>query len=230
MIIVGHRGACGHAPENTLKSFAKAAEMGCQRVEFDVHLSRDGVPVVIHDDTLDRTTNGRGPVRSLTLSELKRLDAGQGESIPTLVEVMDFCREEVDLQVELKGQGCPPVVADLLKKRWDPKRVVVTSFDLFMLKEFSVIVPEIAVGLLNKDPKLDMVKIAHAGGHRWIGPRFDVVSSAGVNQAHEAGLLVYVYHVNDRKVAREIAAWGVDAIGTDYPEIASSLVREGDAP
>jgi glycerophosphoryl diester phosphodiesterase len=230
MIIVGHRGACGHAPENTLKSFAKAVEMGCQRVEFDVHLSRDGVPVVIHDDTLDRSTNGKGPVRSLTLAELKRLDAGEGESIPTLTEVMDFCREKVDLQIELKGQGCPPAVADLLSKRWDPKRVVVTSFDLSMLAEFAVIMPGIAVGLLNKDPKLEMVKVALSGGHRWIGPRFDAVTRVRVNLAHGAGLLVYVYHVNERKVARKIVSWGVDAMGTDYPEIASGLIEEGEAP
>jgi len=230
MIIVGHRGACGHAPENTLASFAKAIEMGCQRVEFDVHLSRDGVPVVIHDATVDRTTNGKGSVRSLSLEDLKRLDAGQGDSIPTLMEVMDFCRGKVDLQIELKGEGCPPAVAGLLDQRRDSKKVVVTSFDLSMLRDFAAILPEVAVGLLNKDPKLDMVRVALDGGHRWICPRHDVVSRAWVTQAHEAGLLVYVYHVNDRKGAGEIVPWGVDAIGTDYPEIAYGLTREGETP
>src|SRR4030067_2463012 len=87
MLIVGHCGALGHAPENTLKSFAKAIALGCGRVEFDVHLSQDGIPMVIHDSTLDRTTNGKGPVRGLPLAELKKLDAGDGEPIPTLVEV-----------------------------------------------------------------------------------------------------------------------------------------------
>ncbi len=224
MIIVGHRGACGHAPENTLKSFARAIEMGCQRVEFDVHLSRDGTPVVIHDATVDRTTNGEGAVRSLSLTELKRLDAGQGESIPTLMEVIDFCRGKVDLQIELKGEGCPPAVAGVLNRCWDPKKVVVTSFNLSMLKDFAAILPEVAVGLLNKDPNRDMVRVALDGGHRWICPRYDVVSRAWVAQAHKVGLLVYVYHVNDREVARKIAPWGVDALGTDYPEIAYGLM------
>jgi glycerophosphoryl diester phosphodiesterase len=223
MVIVGHRGACGHAPENTLKSFAKAIELGCQRVELDVHLSEDEVPVVIHDPNLDRTTNGKGPVNRLPLVELKKLDAGEGESIPTLVEVMDFCRGKAELQIELKDPDCPSAVAELIRERQDRKNMVVTSFDLPLLNKFAALMPDVPAGLLNKDPDLDMVTVAREHHHRWICPHFNAVTPELVTEAHQAGLLVYAYHVKDRQIANRLALWGVDAIGTDFPEIASDL-------
>lgn len=223
MIVVGHRGARGHAPENTLKSFAKAIEMGCQRVEFDIQLSADGMPVVIHDPMLDRTTNGRGPVRELSLAELKKLDAGEGESIPTLIEALRFCKGKADVQVELKDSECPAVVADLLKSEWGSEKLVVTSLEVPTLLRFAALMPGIPMGHLNNDPNHDMVVAALEQGHRWICPRCDVVTQEGVGRAHGAGLLVYVYHVNDRETAERTAAWGVDAIGTDFPEIALDL-------
>lgn len=227
MLIVGHRGACGHAPENTLKSFAKALEMGCQRVEFDIQLSKDKVPMVIHDSTLDRTTNGKGPVNALPLAELKKLDAGEGESIPTLDEAMDFCRGKCSLQIELKDPDCPSVVAGMVSDRWGRQDVVITSFALSLLEQFAILLPGVPCGLLNKDPGLDMVAVAREHEHPWIGPRFDIVTRALVARAHDAGLLVYAYHVNDRRIASQIALWGVDAIGTNFPEIVPGLSSSG---
>jgi glycerophosphoryl diester phosphodiesterase len=225
MIVVGHRGACGHAPENTLKSFAKAIEMGCQRVEFDVHLSQDGIPVVIHDPTVDRTTNGKGSVNSFRLVDLKKLDAGEGEQVPILAEVMDFCRGKAEIQIELKDPDSPSAVADLIKEGWGLKDVVVTSFDLSLLKQFAKQMPGIPLGLLNKDPNLDMVSVALGHGHQWICPRFDLATRGLVDKAHQAGLLIYVYQVNDRKTATEIDSWNVEAIGTDFPELVFNLPR-----
>ncbi|MGH7774369.1 MAG: glycerophosphodiester phosphodiesterase [Candidatus Binatia bacterium] len=224
MDIVGHRGACGHAPENTLKSFAKAIELGCQRVELDVHVSADGAPVVIHDETLDRTTNGKGSVRTLTLAELEKLDAGGGERIPALAEVMELCRGKVALQIELKDSTSPPLVAQLIEKEWDRKRVVVTSFNLSLLDEFATLIPDIPLGLLNRNPALDMIATAKEHGHRWICPRFNIVSHDLVNRAHDVGLLVYVYHVNQQQIAEDLILWRVDAVGTDYPELVSGLL------
>lgn len=221
MVIVGHRGACGYAPENTLKSFSKALELGCLRVELDVHVSADGVPVVIHDSTLDRTTDGRGPVRNQTLRDLKRLDAGEGEQIPTLLEVMELCREKAELQIELKDPLAPPLVARLIQKNWNPEKAVITSFDRLLLAEFGALLPEIPRGLLARDPSLDLVVIAREQGHRWICPRQNIVNRSLVQSAHAARIQVYVYHVNDARIARELFLWGVDAIGTDYPDLLS---------
>jgi glycerophosphoryl diester phosphodiesterase len=224
MDIVGHRGACGHAPENTMKSFAKAIALGCQRVELDVHVSADGIAVVIHDGTVDRTTNGKGAVQSLTLAELKGLDAGEGQKIPTLAEVMRFCRQKVDLQIELKANRSPPLVAELIDRVWGRKRVVVTSFHLSLLDEFASLLPDIPLGLLNLKPDIDMNAIAKERGHRWICPRSSIVRRALVDRAHSEGLLVYVFHVNDREIAKDLIGWSVDAIGTDYPEMVSEVL------
>lgn len=230
MDIVGHRGACGHAPENTLRSFAKAIALGCQRVELDIHLSADRVPVVIHDQTVDRTTNGKGAVRELTLAQLKSLEAGEKESIPTLLEVMDLCRGRAELQIELKEPDSPPPVAGLIREYWEPEKAVITSFQLSLLDAFAALMPHIPRGLLNRDPNLDMIALARRHRHLWICPRFSIVSEDLVGRAHEARLLLYVYHVNDRDLARELIRWGADALGTDYPEMVFGVLSALEKP
>lgn len=219
MEIVGHRGACGHAPENTRKSFAKAIELGCQRVELDVRVSKDGALIVIHDATVDRTTNGKGAVSDKLLQEIKQLDAGEGERIPTLLEVMKLCHGKVGLQIELKASGTPALVADHLIRHWSPEKAVVTSFSLELLDEIGRLMPQTARGLLNRDPSVDMVDIALRHDHRWICPHFNVVNQGLVEHAHAAGLLVYVYHVNRADHVLDLMQFGVDAVGTDFPEL-----------
>ena len=222
--IVGHRGACGHAPENTLKSFARAIELGCQRVEMDVYVSADLIPVVIHDPTLDRTTDGKGPVAAMTFAQLKQLDAGDGEKIPSLAEVMHLCRGRVAIQVELKGRGSPALVARQIEEPWGRHNVVITSFELSLLDEFSRILPALPLGLLNKNPTLDMIAIALERRHQWICPRFDIVDGDLVGRAHEARLFVYAYHVNDPQAGARLIGWHLDAIGTDHPEMVANLL------
>lgn len=229
MDIVAHRGACGHAPENTLKSFAKAIALGCQRIELDVQVSADGIAIVMHDETLDRTTNGRGRVDALTLAELKMFAAGQGEIIPTLQEAMELCRGKVEMQIELKARSSPPLVADLIKRVWRSDHAVITSFQLSLLDEFARLIPDIQLGLLNNNIDLDMVTVAKEHRHDWICPRVDIVTQQLVQNAHASALRVYVYHVNEDDAARKLISWGVDAIGTDYPEIVSKLVSATEA-
>lgn len=226
MEIVGHRGACGYAPENTLRSFAKAIELGCDRAELDVHVSLDQVPVVIHDDTVERTTNGKGLVSSLTVSQLKALDAREGEKIPTLCEVMDLCRKKIGLQIELKGKASPPLVADLVQKDWGLDGLVITSFDLSLLTQFAALLPAVPLGLLNKDGRCDMIATGQENRHAWICPRFDIVTSDLVTKAHDKGLRVYAYHVNKSELARALFGWGTDAIGTDFPDVVRHAVLD----
>jgi len=221
MEIVGHRGACGYAPENTLKSFSRAIDMGCQRVEMDIQVSKDRVPVIMHDERVDRTTGGKGLVGELTLAELKSLDAGDGERIPTLEEVIELCRGKIALQIELKAKNSPALVAALVERRTGSDSLVVTSFDLALLRQFAALLPPVPLGLLNRDANLDMIATAVENRHRWICPRFDIATQPLVAAAHGSGLLVYVYHVIERRLASQFMDWGVDAIGTDFPDLLS---------
>lgn len=224
MEIVGHRGACGYAPENTLKAFAKAIELGCDRAELDVHVSLDHVPVVIHDEALERTTNGQGPVSNLTVAQLKALNAGEGEQIPTLREVMDLCRGKIGLQIELKAKSSPSLVADLVQKDWGLDNLVITSFDLSLLTQFATLLPAVPLGLLNRDERFDMITTAQEHGHGWICPRFDIATADLVTKAHAKRLWVYVYHVNKPEIAHNLLGWGADAIGTDFPDLVRRVV------
>jgi glycerophosphoryl diester phosphodiesterase len=180
--------------------------------------------VVIHDPNVERTTNGRGDVKELTLSELKQLDAGDLEQIPTLLEVMELCRGRIDLQIDLKDPNSPIPVAELIRSHWEPASSVITSFDLALISEFGRLMPLVPRGLLNRKANLDMVVVAQEHGHRWICPRSDIVVQELVQKAHAAALRVYVYHVNDRKLAQKLTSWRVDAIGTDDPAMLSELL------
>ena len=134
---IGHRGAAGHAPENTQASFRKAIELGCDMTELDVHVCASGDVVVIHDETLDRTTNGKGNVSDHTLTELKQLDAGKGEQIPLLQEVLELLKDRIMLNIELKGLGTAEPVYKIVKKTgWSNQDLTVTSFNRDMLTEY----------------------------------------------------------------------------------------------
>jgi glycerophosphoryl diester phosphodiesterase len=221
--IVGHRGASGHAPENTLASFALAAEMGADMVECDVHLSADGIPVVIHDDALERTTDGRGPVTAHTLAQLKTLDAGRGERIPTLDELLAWCRDRVPLSIEIKNgpiyhQGLPDQVVELLRKHRMVERATVISFDHFALRRAKELEPRLAVGTLFAARPIDGPAIARAAGADALLPHWAFATREVVEPAHAAGLAVSVWTVNEESALRAVVEAGVDAIATDYPD------------
>src|SRR5215469_16982173 len=133
--VVGHRGAMGHSPENTMASFERGLELGADWIELDVHLSRDGALIVIHDETLERTTNGHGLVRDHSLAELKQLDAGDGERIPTLDEVLDWAKQRntvIDIEIKnapLYYEGVEQAVVDVLLRHDMVEQVIVISFD-----------------------------------------------------------------------------------------------------
>lgn len=147
---IGHRGATGHAPENTLASFRKAVELGCDMTELDVHVCASGEVVVIHDEKVDRTTNGKGLISELSLAELKRLDAGEGEEIPTLEEVLGVLTDKIMLNIELKGLGTAKPVHELIRKTgWRNENLTVTSFNWDMLSDYTELDPEARIGVLT---------------------------------------------------------------------------------
>lgn len=233
---VGHRGAKGHAPENTLASFNLAVQMGVQAVETDVHFSRDGEIVLIHDHTVDRTTDGHGFVKELTVAQLKELDAGAwyggqfaGERILTLAEFLAWAHgQNVGVALEVKnGPIYYPGIAEktlrLVREYEMLDKAILISFDHFVVREAKMIEPRVATGILYAGRLVDPVAAARAAGADSLNPAWAFVTPDLVQQAHDAGLAVSPWCPNDLESLRYLDALGVDSIGTDYPDLLAQL-------
>jgi len=227
--VIGHRGAAGHAPENTLASFERAFELGARFIETDLHLTRDARFVAIHDRTLERTTNGRGAVRDFTLAQLRDLEAGQwydrkyiGERIPTIEEILAFARRhDVVVYLELKYEaawGMHHALAGALRDPQDAARTVVISFDPGTLAGLRKLDASIMTGLLVEESGADLVKTSIEVGARQLCPRSALVTPGLVDQAHHADLHVATWTVNELDEMRAVIAAGVDGVMTDFPD------------
>jgi len=218
MLKIGHRGARFYEPENTLRSFRKALELGVDAVELDVRRTRDGEIVVIHDAEVDRTTNGKGLVSELTLKEIKSLDAGKGEKIPTLEEVLDFLDKRVKILMELKEAGIEDAVLKLVREKGLENNVVIISFLENALRRIRELDKNVETGLIyvrHENP----VKTALELGANYVMPHYRFAHSALIKRAHENGLKVIVWTVNNEEEVREYAEKGVDGITSDRPDI-----------
>jgi glycerophosphoryl diester phosphodiesterase len=231
MLRVGHRGARGHAPENTMASFAKGAEMGVDAVETDIQLSKDGEVVLIHDHTVDRTTSGGGFVRDMTLAELKGLDAGgwydprfAGERIPILAELLAWAKDRVGVALEIKNgpiyyPGIVEKTVRVVRRHGMERQVILISFDHLVLREAKTIAPEIATGILYVGGLVDAVAAARAALADSLNPHWAYVTPELVRAAHAAGIAVSAWNPNDAATLRMLSDMGVDSAGTDYPEL-----------
>lgn len=220
----------GHAPENTLASFELAVAMGVDMLECDVHLSRDGVPVVIHDHTLDRTTNGRGLVCEHAIEDLTRLDAGSwhgpgfsSQRLLTLEHLLVWCRDRVPLSIEIKNgpifyDGIVERVVDLIRKHEMVDRSFLISFDHHAIRQAKEVEPAIAGGVLFHARLVDAAAVARAARADAILPHCSMATSDVVAQAHAADLMVSVWTVDDETSLRHVVAAGVDAVATNYPD------------
>ncbi|HUY28390.1 MAG TPA: glycerophosphodiester phosphodiesterase family protein [Candidatus Binataceae bacterium] len=215
---IGHRGASKAFPENTLAAFRAACEAGADLCELDVQLSRDGAVVVIHDATVDRTTNGRGAVADLTLAELQRLDAGRGERIPTLEEVFAATAGRCGLDVELKIAGLEPQVAAIMRKWNAAETSMVSSFDWRALEAMRTAAPEIRLGVLAEKNPARMLEAAERMHAYAVNPRFDLASREFCADAHARGFKVLVWTVDAPEAMGILIAAGVDGVVTNYPE------------
>jgi glycerophosphoryl diester phosphodiesterase len=237
-LVVGHRGASGYAPENTLASFELALEQGADVVEMDVHLSRDGEVVVIHDEQLERTTDGRGLVGEHSLAELRRLDAGSwfdprfaGQRIPSLAEVLEWAAGRAHLAIEIKNgpcsyQGIEAKVVALLDRYGMRQRALVISFDHHALRRVRALDREVATGVLYVGRPLDPHPLAQAVGAQVVEPHWSFVTSDDVAAAHAAGLRVSTWATSDPAVLRSLIAAAVDGIATDHPDRLVRLLTE----
>ncbi len=220
MVCIGHRGAAGHEPENTLRAVRRGLELGAEGIEVDVH-NVGGELMVIHDDTLDRTTNGHGPVAGKSIEYLRSLDAGRGERIPFLGEVFDAVSGHAFINVELKGPDTASLVKELVaqyaaRPGWDYDRFLVSSFDHRELAAAAH--ARIPIGLLWHRPPRGWEAAASELGassinvhHRYARPRL-------ITKAHLRGLRVFAYTVNGPVRIRRMRERGVDGVFTDYPE------------
>ncbi|OPZ40788.1 MAG: Glycerophosphoryl diester phosphodiesterase [Synergistetes bacterium ADurb.BinA166] len=232
MKVFGHRGASGHAPENTLPAFELAVEQGCHGLEFDVQLTRDGVAAVIHDWTVDRTTNGSGEVRGMDYSDIRSLDAGSwfdpkfaGTHVPRLEELFERLPKDMTLNVEMKSRpddrpGLEELVASLVSKYGAAERTIVSSFNHKSLKMLHKIAPHLKKGLLYEGVLISPLTYGgrHALGLRSLHPCHDYVEPAVVKRAQDSGIKVACWTVNTAERALELERMGVDIVITNYPD------------
>lgn len=238
-IIYAHRGDSVHAPENTLAAFKSAIKCGASAVEFDVKLSADDQVIIIHDQTVNRTTNGSGNIRNLSLSEIKKIDAGgyfseqfRGEKIPTLEEAFQEVGEQLFMNIELTnyvtpGDNLVEKVAGLIRKYNMEKRVVFSSFYPINLKKAFSYFPDIPRSLLTWagwlgwwGRKLGYRRSLYQG----VNPAFEDVNSQMIDRAHHLGRRIQPYTVDDPVEIIKLVKLGVDGIFTNDPELAMKSI------
>jgi len=222
-ILIGHRGACGYEPENTLRSFAQAIDMGCDGIELDVHVCKSGELVVLHDTTLERTTTGKGLVTEKTLEELKQYDAGKGEKIPTLAEVLDLLEDRLAINIELKGYGTLEPTVSLLEEyfksgKLSPANVILTSFIHEYIKEARILLPIVKTGLLIRSELLGFSALSEAADADYLVTFYEYANENVISDAHSRGIKVMTYTVNDMEEIRRLKKLGIDGIITNYPD------------
>ena len=230
MIVIGHQGAPGYAPENTLLSFEEAIRRGTDWIELDVHWVNDEL-LVIHDYRLDRTTNGHGIIYKQALEYIRSLDAGQGEKIPFLHEVFDKVDRRVGINIELKSNGTARSVMALVdhyiqKYGWSIDDFMISSFNHFELKTVREINPDIKIGILLYGVPLDFDAIMQLIRPNSINISIDFISQDIVNIIHEKGLQVFVYTVNFTDEIQWMIDLNVDGVFTDYPDRVKAILSK----
>ncbi|MHC1636519.1 MAG: glycerophosphodiester phosphodiesterase [Candidatus Methanospirareceae archaeon] len=217
MKIIAHRGARVEEPENTIRAIKRAFECGADAAEIDVRLSKDKKAVVIHDDTLERTTNGYGKVREKTFDELKELDAGKGERIPSLEEALLFAKETgMELVIELKEEGMEKIVVEEILKQGLEKKVIISSFFHSSLRKIKEILP-IKTGVIISSLPVFPIKLAIDTKAEVIFPMYPRLNMEMVEEAKKEGIEVYPWTINKIEDFEKVRKMGIDGIVTDNP-------------
>lgn len=221
MLCIGHRGAMGHEPENTLLSVRKALSLGVDAVEIDVYNVEDNL-IVIHDRDLARTTNGTGYLQDHNFAYLRSLDAGKGEQIPTLKEVIDTVNRQAVVNIELKGINTAKLVVDLIQEYlhqgWCEEDFIVSSFNHYELHLVTTLCPQISTGMLIYGLPWDYMAIARKLQADIVIASLDFATSELIDTVHQHNLPIWIYTVNQHHDLNCLRAWQVDGIFTNYPE------------
>jgi len=237
VLAIAHRGASGYAPENTFAAFRRAVAQGVSFIETDLHLTRDAHFVAIHDETVERTTNGRGAIHDMTLAEVRRLDAGSwfasefmGERIPTLDEILEFTKKhDVVFYLELKPSGFwggEHALISALRDTGEIPRSVVISFDPAILAALRKIEPTLMTGLLHDGNLESPFEKAVEIGARQLAIRGDLVTPNFLQEARKRDLQVVCWTINSLAHMRMLAAAGVDGIMSDYPDRLLTVLKK----
>jgi glycerophosphoryl diester phosphodiesterase len=230
ILIIGHKGASSIAPENTLKAFQKAIELKADYVEFDIHITKDGKIVIIHDSDKFNATGVKGLIEDMTLDQIKSLDAGEGEKIPTIRELISIVRKKIGLQIEIKSINLLDKLIHILREENLISTSIVSSFILNELLKLKLLEPSLKVGLLlSADlvrPKLIKRKIEKIAKNNFysIYPPFTTINKEIVDFAHSYGLKVIVWTVNDREIMENLIELAVDGIITDDISLANEVL------
>lgn len=220
-VIIGHRGAAGLAPENTIAGFELAQYLGVDAVELDVRLVGTHL-AVFHDGKLERTTNGHGDLDDLTWSELRRLDAGGGQQVPELAEVVECLRASTGLNIELKGAGTGAACAEFLRTRNLEREIIISSFRMHELHDFREHIgarsSDLLLALLVSEVQPNTVQEATALGAWSIHVHNAIATPSYVREMINTGFEVFVFTVNQVERARQLQGMGVRGIFTDYPD------------
>jgi len=223
--VTGHRGAAAVEPENTRRGIRHALALGVHRVEIDVHLSKDNELIVMHDAAVDRTTNGTGKIAEMTLVEIKQLDAGKGERVPTLQEVLDAFKEfwaqggATLLQIELKGPGTAAPTVDAIKENGIAGKVVLSSFDVQRVVEAKRLLPQAACDWITSTLEPDPIETARRIPADALHLRHDLATHEWVERAHAAGLQIIVWNIDEAPRMKWAASLGVDGISSNNPQL-----------
>ncbi len=231
-LVFGHRGAKGYAPMNTLPSFELALQQGADGVELDVHRSKDGYPIILHDFTVDATTDGVGRVSEMTLSQLKALDAGswfgeafRGTQIPTLDEVFETLGKRLLINVEIKSEslesdGVEAVVAECIMRHAMSGHVIVSSFNPLVLARFRKILPQVPIGFLYAPDTLSFAQsYIHELVYECQHPYHEMITTDDLMRARADGYWVNTWTVNEPARAVVLRDMGVNGIITDFPDV-----------
>jgi len=221
VLIIGHKGASSITPENTLKAFQKAIELKADYVEFDIHITKDGEIVIIHDSDTLSTTGVKGLIMDMTLNQIKNLNAGEGEKIPTLRELISIARKKIGLQIEIKSKNLLDNLIHILKNDNLLSTSIISCFMLDELLKLKLLEPSLKVGLLLpaelvslKIIKRKIVKVAENNFYS-IHPHYNIVTREIVDFAHINGLKVVAWTVNEGAIMKKLIEMGVDGIITD---------------
>ena len=221
--IIAHRGASGYEPENTLAAFRSAMEMQADAIEFDVQICKTGEILVFHDKRVKKITGARGKIKKRKLAGLRKLDAGKGEHIPTLKETLDFLDAKIDLNIELKSKNSALATALVIRNsirtgNWKPENFFISSFFHRELRRFHEICPEVPIGLLYNGRPKKLKKRIRLFNPIAVHLNVQNIKEKWVRLAHDHGLKVYVWTVDDPKVAKLLSADGVDGFFSNYPD------------